>query len=81
MEISRITHLKALVTSILVNSGADFRMGIGEGMPILDGKVFVVVVWELMDFDQVVQLVDLANDRLDAWAIAGIRNCIPARKV
>ncbi len=34
-----------------------------------------------MEFDQVVQLLNLENDCLDAWAIAGIRNCIPARKV
>ncbi len=49
-------------------------------MPVPDGKALDVIVREQMNFDQVVQFLDLADDRLDAWAIAGICDGIPARK-
>ncbi len=49
--------------------------------PVLNRKIPNVVVGEQMNFDQVVQFLDSADDCTNAWAIAGIRDSIPARKV
>ncbi len=49
-------------------------------MSVPDGKALDVVVREQMNFDQVVQFLDSADDRPDSWAIAGIRDGIPMRK-
>ncbi len=61
--------------------------GVEEGVlnhdknaPVLDGKALDIIVWEQMNFDQVVQFLDLADDRPDAWVIAGKCDGIPARK-
>jgi hypothetical protein len=51
-----------------------------ENTPVLDRKALDIVVREQMNFDQVVQFLDLVDDCPDAWAIAGIRDGIPARK-
>jgi hypothetical protein len=45
-----------------------------------DGKALDVVVREQMNFDQVVQFLDSADNCPDAWVIAGICDGIPARK-
>jgi hypothetical protein len=50
-------------------------------VPVLDGKILNVVVGEQMNFDQVVQFLDSADYCTEAWAIAGICDSIPARKV
>ena len=49
-------------------------------MPILDGKIPNVVVEEQMNLNQVVLFLESADDRTNAWAFAGIRDGIPARK-
>ncbi len=51
-----------------------------ENAPLPDRKALDVVVWEQMNFNQVVQFLNLVDDRPDAWGIAGIRDGIPARK-
>ncbi len=61
--------------------------GVEEGVlnhdkntPLPDGKALDIIVWEQMNFNQVVQFLDLADEHPDAWVIAGKCDGILARK-